>query len=196
MSPSTDTFGIPELLLEMILEYATPQDVLLWQRVNHKWHAVIQKSTSLQEKLYFCIKPCKDQIEQHDAAWNPFTELLISRNYSPDMCCFSIGNDAFSGKANYPTASWKRMLITSPATTWMMIDKYSCNSNKWLCGKAVVCESGITIGRLAQTLEGLNVDCASYEDRRFIGFASTRNEWCICSLLKDQQACRKAANIA
>lgn len=73
MSPSTDTFGIPELLV-MMLEYATPQDVLLWQRVNKTWHANTQESTRLQEKLYFRTKLCKNVTEQRDAVWNPFTE--------------------------------------------------------------------------------------------------------------------------
>ena len=162
MSPSSKTFGIPELL-EMILEYATPQDVLLWQRVNKTWHAIIQKSTLLQEKLYFRIKPCKNVTEQHDAIWNPFTELLFardSRDYSPYMFRLPIGNDAFSGKANYPTASWKRMLMTSPATTWMRVYKLYEKSS---CDCSVACESGVTIGKLAETVEGLNVNYAGYE---------------------------------
>ena len=68
MLPSTRTFGVTELL-EMILENATPQDLLLWQRVNKMWYEAIQKSPQIQEKLFFRINPLKKEDKK---TGNPF----------------------------------------------------------------------------------------------------------------------------
>ncbi|CAF9911865.1 hypothetical protein IMSHALPRED_010601 [Imshaugia aleurites] len=150
MPPSTETFGIPELL-ETILEHATPKDVLLWQRVSKTWHAMIQESPRLQEKLFFKVRPCKNENEQYDAAWNPFTELFFTQR-AIGLAVSFIARGAFSGKANYPTASWKQMFVTSPAVTKMSAWRLHCvigRDSTWL---PIVCGSGVTIGQLAETL--------------------------------------------
>ena len=146
MLPSTKTFAIPELL-EMILEHSTPQDLLLWQRVNKIWRAAIQGSPLIQEKLSFRVNVCKDEHEVDRALWNPlfhFSRLL------PSQSQIYINDQAFDGKADYPTASLKQMLITSPAVTKLkfLIFGRWCQRTEWI-GSGIVNEAGITIGEVA-----------------------------------------------
>lgn len=158
----------------MVLEYASPHDLLLWQRVNKMWHAVIQRSPRLQEKLYFRIKTCKNMDEQYTADWNPFTDLLFTQSYGCTKCGLSVTPDAFGGKANYPTASWKRMLMTSPATTSMSLWMGDCDysNNMWHISQTIDCGSGITIGQLADTLDEANVHHADYDVAKVVKFVS------------------------
>lgn len=164
MLPSTETFGIPELL-EMILEIATPKDLLLWQRVNTKWHATIQRSPRIQEKLFFRARPCKNAHEQKHAVLNPFMDLFFVKDYRsrPTSLC-PIANDVFDGKASYPTASWKLMFTTSPALTDMSI---TCADGKKIniFSNVVLCRSGITIGQLVDSHEKESVPHADYYKR-------------------------------
>ena len=145
MHPSTETFGIPELL-EIILENATPRDVLLWQRVNKMWQTAIKTSPRLQEKLFFKIEPCKDGYEQHHPIWNPFIGSFLE-DVINSGCCRGIGRHAFDGKSSYPTASWKQMFITSPAATGLRTIIFGAEDTE--IGRPIVCGSGITIGQLA-----------------------------------------------
>ena len=145
MHPSTKTFGIPELL-EIILENATPRDLLLWQRVNKSWQAAIKTSPRIQEKLFFRIEPCKHKYEQNHAMWNPFIESFLEAHMDSG-CCYEIDPEAFDGRRSYPTASWKQMFITSPAAIGLRIMIYGSGDIE--LGRAIVCRSGITIGQLA-----------------------------------------------
>ena len=156
----------------MILEYATPHDLLLWQRVNKVWLAVIQRSPRLQEKLHFRVETCKNMDEQYTADWNPFTDLLFTQSYGRTKCCLSVTPDGFGGKASYPTASWKRMLMTSPAITSMNLWVGDCDysENTWYRWRTIDCGSGITIGQLADTLDELNVHHADYDVGKSAGF--------------------------
>lgn len=148
MLPSTETFGIPELL-EMILENAEPRDLLLWQRVNKTWQAAIQRSPRIQEKLYFRAKPCKDEDDEQRAVLNPFMDLFLDQGRFTTS--YWIAKHAFDGKASCPTASWQRMSITSPAITELVLFKTTSYQGQldfnyeW----SIACESGITIGQLA-----------------------------------------------
>ncbi|KAM0797328.1 hypothetical protein BDR22DRAFT_975454 [Usnea florida] len=146
MHPSTRTFGIPELL-EIILEYGIPRDVLLWQRVNKTWQTAIKSSPRIQEKLFFRNEPCKDKTEQTHAIWNPFTESFLVDNMSSE-CCRWIVPHSFDGKSSYPTASWKQMYITSPAVIGLRTIIYSSEDIEH--ARPIVCRSGITISQLAE----------------------------------------------
>lgn len=124
MLPSTETLGIPELF-EMILENARPQDVLLWQRVSKTWQAAIQTSSPFQEKLCFRAKPCKNENDQKRAVWNLFIDLFCREVHNcTTWCCRLIASKAFRGRADYPTASWKQMFVTSPAITEVTATMY------------------------------------------------------------------------
>ena len=159
MLSSTKTFGIPELL-GMILNNARPQDVLLWQGVNKTWQAAIQRSPRIQGKLFFKARTCKDEDEEERAVLNPFIDLFLIFN------CFgtwSFSKNAFGGKASYPTASWRQMLISTPAITQLELYRYvRCASVKRKCLWPILCKSGITIGQLAKTHEEESLEC--YED--------------------------------
>ena len=148
MLPSTETFGIPELL-GMILENAEPRDLLLWQRVNKTWQAAIQRSPRIQEKLYFKVESCKDEDDEQRAVLNPFMDVFLHQECS--NIWHWIAKDAFDGKASYPTASWQYMLITNPAKTELEFFRRGGHEGglattfSW----KIACESGITIGQLA-----------------------------------------------
>ena len=138
----------------MILENARPQDLLLWQRVNKTWQAAIQRSSRLQEKLFFKVKICKNENEEKRAVLNPFMDLFLAQS-SPSGYWDWIPGDAFCGKASYRKASWRKMLITNPAITELEV--FVCESlatsepsaSPWW----ISCESGITIGQLAKDQE-------------------------------------------
>ena len=145
MHPSTKTFGIPELL-EVILENATPRDVLLWQRVNKTWQIAIKTSPRIQKKLFFKTKPCRETHEQIDAVWNPFMGSFSEEQIN-SACCREIRRLAFDGKCSYPAASWKKMFVTNPAATSLRTLVYDSEEAK--SARPMVCRSGVTIGQLA-----------------------------------------------
>ena len=162
MPSSTVTFGITELL-EMILENATPHDLLLWQRVNKTWQAAIQRSPRIQEKLFFNIRPCKDEHEEESAVLNPFTELFFKFNELGDKF---IAEDAFDGRASYPTASWKQMSLTSPAITEIYV--WVHKNEHVMCDQTIACESGVTLGQLGNTQEEGNILRADFENGEYL----------------------------
>ena len=137
MVASTEALGIPELLL-MILEETRSRDVLVWQGVNKTWQAAIRRSPRIQEKLFFKVKPCKNKDEKLHAVWNPHMNLCFEQGWPRRAW---VAKDAFGGKASYQTASWRQMLITTPAITELELCRrwsYS-GDGKWVC-----CKSGIT----------------------------------------------------
>ena len=150
----------------MILEEARPQDVLLWQRVNKTWQAVIQRSPRIQEKLFFKVRPCKDKDEEERAALNPFMDIFLCYDqprFALGKC--SVEEDAFGGEANYPTASWRQMLISTPAITQLeFLRSASFHEGDWRDADAeykwsISCKSGVTIGQLAKTYEEWSLKC-------------------------------------
>lgn len=166
MPPSTlatVTLGVTELL-EMILENATPNDLFLWQRVNETWQAAIQTSPRLQEKLSIGIRVCKDEDEQRSAVWTPFMELFIEYHKSD---YHFISEDAFGGKASYPTASWKQMSVTSPAITALQVSLTRTETRVMYYHK-LVCESGVTLGQLAKSQEKGNVLGADFDKGEYL----------------------------
>ena len=87
--------------------------------------------------------------------------------------------------------------MTSPATTWMRVYKFNGDNRRLTRCKQVACESGITIGKLAETLEGRNFNYADCENGKLAGMATVGCPYsCTCSLFEDQEACKEAANIA
>ena len=172
MLPSTKTFGIPELL-GMILDNARPQDVLLWQGVNKTWQAAFQRSPRIQEKLFIKAETCKDEDEEEQAVLNPFMNLFLfynsfgtcsfSKNAFGEKATCSFSQNAFGGKASYPTASWRQMLISTPAITQLRLARvvhYGSVGRTYFW--PIFCKSGITIGQLAKAHEEEGLKC--YDD--------------------------------
>ncbi len=154
----------------MILESATPHDLLLWQRVNKTWQAAIQRSPRIQEKLFFKIRPCKDEHEEESVVWNPITEIFFERNHCDQPV---IAEDTFNGKGSYPTASWKQMSLTSPAITALYIWLVRSGGPgepfaSIMCEETIVCESGVTLGQLANTQEQGNILRADFDKGEYL----------------------------
>ena len=106
-------FAIPELL-EMILVHLPARDLLMCERINKTWHAVIKESNTLQEKLFYrCdLATLNSDMDKEDLEINPFF-LLVQRRWS-----FAVyqenAADGFRG-LDYPEASWKKMYLSRPA---------------------------------------------------------------------------------
>ena len=163
MLPSTTALGIPELL-EMVLDHATPQDILLWQRVNKAWQAAIQRSPRIQERLFFRIKEtCKrafdkktcPRFDRDRVVANPFLKFFASRRRETQHIFY---DGTFDGKASHPTASWRQMYLSSPALTDLqVVMQFEITSYKEvpvvsaIC--PIACETGITIGKFADAFE-------------------------------------------
>ena len=162
MLPSTTALGIPELL-EMVLEYATPQDLLLWQRVNKAWQGAIRRSPRIQERLFFRISETRETVFGNKRVTNPFMKFFANPNGEPVYSYNSFSDHTFdhavNGKASISTASWRQMYLTNPAVTklqaTMIITKDDCYKEcVGLVGACVIaCETGITIGKFADALK-------------------------------------------
>ena len=156
MRPSTTALGIPELL-EMVLDHATPQDLLLWQRVNKAWQATIQRSPRFQERLFFRTKETwKTMPNRAFLVKNPFLERFENTSGWVTTCHFS--HDAFDGKkASHPTASWRQMHLSSPAMTDLeAITLPRCNGRvaaSTIVIFRITCMTGITVGQFADTIK-------------------------------------------
>ena len=153
----------------MVLDHATPQDLLLWQRVNKAWQAAIRRSPRIQERLFFRIREtckevydsksreivlvkntCKTVFDKNCVVWNPFLRFFAR------VGGHSFSGHAFDGKASYPTASWREMYLTSPAMTelrTMMIILGQRRKEDLYVNFPVACETGITIGQFANALK-------------------------------------------
>ena len=156
MFPSTKTFDIPKLL-KTILEYATatPQDLLIWQRVNKSWQAAIQRSPRIQETLFLKVKTCKEVCDDERAVLNPFMEVF-AKHMNKDYWLFT--THAFTGKASCPTASYTQMFITSPAVTELEIIVFEEGCESDLVSGSIVSQTGITFGRVAECqMEGTDI---------------------------------------
>ena len=113
ISASSRVFGIPELL-ENVLSQLPARDLLLCECINKTWHAVIKKSNTLQEKLFYKCDPVAlhDDMDESDLEINPFF-LLVQRRWA---CRTSTVDGAKGWKDfDYPEASWKKMYLSRPA---------------------------------------------------------------------------------
>ena len=155
MLPSARALVIPELL-EMVLDHATPQDLLLWQRVNKAWQAAIRSSPRIQEKLFFRVrKLCNTAFDEKCMIENPYLKSFAhERGFM-----YLFFDDAFDRKkASHPTASWRQMYLRSPALTRLeavrMIDNgYWMEAMAMGVNCPIACETGVTIGQLADALK-------------------------------------------
>lgn len=118
-------------------------DLLIWQRVNKTWQAAIQRSSRIQEKLFFKVRPCEDEYEFEDAVFNPFMNRFLVRRRAPKK--------SFIEKASHATASWKQMAITNQSITELeLFNTSACENGRVLQNvRSIACDSGITIGQLA-----------------------------------------------
>ena len=134
----------------MVLDHATPQDLLLWQRVNKAWQAAIQGSLRIQERLFFRIREtCETVPHKRVVVANPFLNFFAHKSSEAD---YFFLDDAFEGKASHPTASWRQMYMRSPVETLFVVGivlKQGGLRNGFQFG----CETGITIGQFADALK-------------------------------------------
>ena len=90
--------------------------------------------------------------------------------------------------------------MTSPAATWILARKFNCGYTIWDCATLVTCGSGITIGKMAETLEGRGFYDSGDENGKLAGFARKfdhpSDDCHTCSLLGDPRVCSKAVNVA
>lgn len=141
MSPSSRALAIPELL-EMILQHSPAGDMLSRQRVNETFQSVIQSSRPLQCELFFSAELMLEDDQTESVQWIP---LINYCQPNPEVwkehSVHRVTLDSFY-ENDYPTASWNKMFVTSPAV-----------KNLVLFRKGIICctfrsESGITIGQL------------------------------------------------
>ena len=118
-SAASGVFQINELI-ESILKHATPKDVLLWQRVNTSFRAVIIRSPALQAKIFFKIKVHNHLTDgpEYNIEYSPFLPLLMTLN-SEDRYRKIVYR--FRSEVQYPKASWRDMFISSPAPTVLSV---------------------------------------------------------------------------
>ena len=127
VSARSKVFGITELL-ETVLTHLPARDLLMCERINKTWHAVIKESNTLQEKLFYrCdLVTLSRDMDDSDLEINPFF-LLLQRRWS-----FAVfqenAADGFEG-LDYPEASWKKMYLSRPAVCKMGIRKKSPDSS-------------------------------------------------------------------
>lgn len=70
----------------------------------------------------------------------------------PNACCQPFADDAFNGKADYPTATWKRMFVTNPAITYVELNNVKDSRTYFVWNKYIGDECGIMIGQLPEYL--------------------------------------------
>ncbi|KAL4998623.1 hypothetical protein BDV10DRAFT_166449 [Aspergillus recurvatus] len=148
-------FLVPELL-EAVLSYLPQRDLLLAQRVNRTWHAVISGSRLLQQKLFFRTTRSRLQLHKFFTVFfNPLLQEVFPAFYPreetlnwEDPCigtsrdCYRIGPREqraqawFSSAAKRqavlrPDASWRRMFPSDPAPR---LDRMNVQLSGCCCG--------------------------------------------------------------
>lgn len=159
MLPPTKALGIPELV-ERVLDYAAPQDLLLWQRVSKVWQAAIRSSPRIQERLFFRVRePCETVLQKGGVVANPFVKTFAFPCIEYRHCFIGNATNAFDGKkASHPTTSWRQMYLRNPAMTELKAFNMLTGERLMeVTGKVekfrISCETGITIGQFADTLK-------------------------------------------
>ena len=96
--------------------------------INKTWHAVIKKSNTLQEKLFYRCHPVtlSKDMDKLDLESNPFF-LLVQRRWSCAIKKEKGANDFED--LDYPEASWKKMFLSRPAVCKIGIAKKSTDSS-------------------------------------------------------------------
>ena len=163
MLPSTTVLGIPELL-EMVLDHATPQDLLLCSGSTKRGKQLFRDRLESRRdfssgskkscKKVFDIKTCTSFDKKYVVA-NPFLNFFALESRGTRHIFF---DSAFDGKASHPTTSWRQMYLSSPALTDLeaiMILKIQwwkeVRNMSVVCH--IACETGITIGQFADALK-------------------------------------------
>ena len=127
VSARSKVFGITELL-ETVLTHLPARDLLMCECINKTWHAVIKKSNTLQEKLFYRCHPVtlSKDMDKLDLEINPFF-LLVQRRWS----CVTKKEKGANGfeDLDYPEASWKNMYLSRPAVCKMGITRKSPESS-------------------------------------------------------------------
>ncbi|EME84517.1 uncharacterized protein MYCFIDRAFT_195540 [Pseudocercospora fijiensis CIRAD86] len=128
-------FGIYELL-ERILLGADMKTVLLSQRVDKTFQNVINRSTSLQQKLF--LKPCYSNVSSGNPLFKirPQTPFLMPGTFEIDLIGskFSLETIRFDSPALFSRAheneSWRRMLVVHPLSGSLCV-LGRCPSGDW-----------------------------------------------------------------
>ena len=109
-------------LLETVLAHLPARDLLMCECINRTWHAVIKKSDTLQEKLFYkCdLVTLSEDMDESDLEINPIF-LLVQRRWSFGYWRGE-GANGFES-LDYPEASWKKMYLSRPAICKIGIQK-------------------------------------------------------------------------
>ncbi|KAI9681895.1 MAG: hypothetical protein M1822_006972 [Bathelium mastoideum] len=175
MSSSERVLQIPELL-ENILTYLNPRDLLLSQRVSRLWAATINTSRPLQRTLFFLpdwstsaplsslTSPLSPITTRTAAAtnWQPVHNALLARAFPCNYPALQSSSHRHGlsvdlpatcapsshASARHPRASWRRMLLCQPPCTRLRLVRAA----PWRVGRtaAVEEEGGITMGLLCE----------------------------------------------
>lgn len=156
---STQVLNIPELLT-MVLRYLPAEDLLFQQRVNKTWQGLIKRTPNLQRKLFLCA----DVWDMSDGfpalEWNPFLSRLREKvpawKYQEEPSYWTRVSAKVLEAYNHPTASWKNMFLTQPASC----DIYALIYSKHGCVLAMAPKSktGWTLGKITKRKDWLVCD--------------------------------------
>jgi len=145
---STRFFQIPELV-EMTLLQVPALQILVIQRTNKTFFDTVEFSLSIQRKLFFKHDPNKSDVDRFEG--NPFLSKFGSDWFSTSskIHC-TICTTAFR-RHEYPTASWKKMLVSSPVRKQLVLlrlDKATdwCQTRAFSTGEDV---GGVKMSRVA-----------------------------------------------
>ena len=139
----------------MVLDYAAPRDLLLWQRVSKAWQAAVWSLPGIHERLFFRIRGKYEKTGRLKHVFaNPFVEFF-AESRGPRWIFLG---DAFDGKkASHPTASWRQMHLSSAALTQLEAIMKPADERCKEMGMAaqfqITCETGITIGQFADSFK-------------------------------------------
>lgn len=134
-------------LLERVLVHLPMVDILLFQRVSHKWHAVIRSSLSLQRALFMAAPP-GGPVERLELSWDktPLTiNPLVARRFG--YAGRLHGDIVRHQKVLYAGASWRGMFLTQPPFKRAIIqvrDQPAC---------VVDNKTGVTMGMIDETVK-------------------------------------------
>lgn len=121
VSASSKVLGIPELV-EKVLAELPARDLLMCECINKTWQTAINKSNTLQEKLFYKCDPVtlSKDMDQSDLEINLFF-LLVQRRWCVGYVTAKEA-DGFTG-FDYPNVSWKKVYLSRPAICKIGIQK-------------------------------------------------------------------------
>lgn len=118
---SARTFNLTELAEGIFLQLPPNQILTRVQRVCHHWKAVVEKSTPIQQALFFepiPSEPIHDTAMLNNQHWatvaSPTTPVKLVEHRLIGMRSTHSGVWPRAEDVAYPQASWRRQLLTQP----------------------------------------------------------------------------------